>query len=109
MTRNFFLIRCAVLLALALFSSAPQAHAGDQPVTFVATVTGIVCDGCKDHIRQSFTKLEAVTSVEIVAGAAPGTHAVTVTTTSAKLTKEQAIASLGEQASTYVVQTWEKK
>jgi copper chaperone CopZ len=109
MTRQTFVVRLSALLALGLTFLITQATAGEKSVTFVATVTGIVCDGCKTHIRESFSKLEGVSNVEISAGSAPGTHAVTVTTTSEKITKAQAIASLGAEASTYLVQLWERK
>ena len=109
MTQHPFIARLAAILALALTFALPQARAGDKPVTFVATVSGMVCDGCKAHVRESFAKLEGVSSVEVAAGTAPGTHAVTVISKSDTLTKEQAITSLGAEASTYVVQSWEKK
>jgi hypothetical protein len=47
--------------------------------------------------------------VEIAAGDQPGTQMVTVTSTSGNITKEQAVKSLGEQASKYVVVSWDKK
>lgn len=48
--------------------------------------------------------------VRIEAGDAEGTQKVTVVTDgSAEVTKEQAIASLGDKASRFVVVTWEKK
>ena len=109
MKRTDVILRAAAILALTLAFALPQARADDKPVTYQATITGIVCNGCKDHIRESFTKLEGVSGVEITTGTAPGTHAVTVTSSAGNLTKEQAIATLGAQASTYGVQTWEKK
>lgn len=82
--------------------------AGDAPVTYIAEMTGMVCAGCKDHVTASFTKLEGVSKVQIVPGDKPGTQKVTVTSSSTGLTKEQAVASLGSSASTYVVHAWKK-
>ena len=45
--------------------------------------------------------------MEILAGDKPRTQKVKVTTTNAKLTKEDAIKSLGKKAQRYVVHTWE--
>lgn len=59
-------------------------------------------------VREAFSKLAGVSSVEIEPGEDPGTQKVTVKSTSAELTKEQAIASLGDKAARYVVQTWKK-
>jgi hypothetical protein len=49
-----------------------------------------------------------VSSVEIEAGDEAGTQKVTVVTNKDGITKEDAIKSLGDKASRYVVHTWEK-
>jgi copper chaperone CopZ len=97
----------ALLLALLSFFTAPLI-AGDKPVAYIAEMTGMVCAGCKDHVTASFTKLDGVSSVQIVPGDKPGTQKVTVTSTSGALTKEQAVAALGASASTYIVHAWKK-
>ena len=82
--------------------------AADAPVSYIAEMTGMVCAGCKDHVTSSFTKLEGVSKVQIAPGEKAGTQKVTVTSTSASLTKEQAVAALGASASTYIVHGWKK-
>lgn len=99
--------RLSFLAALVSLCAMP-ALAGDTPVSYIAEMTGMVCAGCKDHVTASFTKLEGVTKVQIVPGEKAGTQKVTVTSTSASLTKEQAVASLGSSASTYIVHEWKK-
>lgn len=99
--------RSAFFFALAAIFAAPV-MAADAPVNYVAEMTGMVCAGCKDHVTASFTKLEGVSKVVIVPGDKPGTQKVTVTSSSASLTKEQAVAALGTSASTYVVHDWKK-
>lgn len=101
MTRFCFLLALIHLLALPVF-------AADKPVTYVGEMTGMVCAGCKQHVTESFTKLAGVSKVEIILGDKPGTQKVTLTSTSAALTKEQAVATLGASAATYIVQTWQK-
>ncbi|WP_395752213.1 cation transporter [Prosthecobacter sp.] len=99
--------RSAFLFALVALFTIPVS-AGDAPVNYVAEMTGMVCAGCKDHVTASFTKMEGVSKVQIVPGEKPGTQKVTVTSTSSTLTKEQAVASLGASASTYIVHAWKK-
>lgn len=99
--------RLALLLAVVSLFVRP-ALAADPPVSYVAEMTGMVCAGCKDHVTAAFTKLEGVSNVAIVVGDKPGTQKVTVTSTSAALTKEQAVAALGTSAATYVVHQWQK-
>ncbi len=101
MTRTLFLTLLAAFLAL-------PALAGDKPATYVAEMTGMVCAGCKDHVTAALSKLEGVSKVEIAPADKPGAQKVTVTSTAPALTKEQAVASLGASASTYVVQSWKK-
>lgn len=97
-----------LILLVALACSSVCAFAADKPVTYVAEMSGMVCAGCKEHVTASFTKLEGVSKVEIVVGDKPGTQKVTLTSTSAVLTKEQAVAALGSAASTYIVHDWKK-
>ena len=98
----------ALLLSI-LFSLTATLTAGDaKTVTYIAEMSGMVCAGCKDHVTASFKKLEGVSDVKIVAGDKPATQKVTVTAASSALTKEQAVAALGESASTYQVHEWKK-
>jgi copper chaperone CopZ len=106
MTRNSIMRGALSLLALAAISI--QAYASDA-VTYVAGMTGVTWGGCKVHVREAFSKLEGVSKVEIAVGDQPGTQKVTVTSTSGSITKDQAVKSLGEEASRYVVVTWDKK
>ncbi len=101
MTRLTFI---AAIISLCTF----PALAGDAPVNYIAEMSGMVCAGCKDHVTASFTKLEGVTKVQIVPGEKAGTQKVTVTSTSATLTKEQAVASLGSSSDTYIIHEWKK-
>lgn len=97
-----------LILLVAFVCSSVCALAADKTVTYIAEMSGMVCAGCKEHVTASFTKLEGVSKVEIVVGDKPGTQKVTLTSTSAALTKEQAVAALGSAASTYIVHDWKK-
>lgn len=100
--------RTLLLLALLALSLLPLPAADGKTVTYVAEMTGMVCAGCKEHVTASFTKLEGVSKVQIVVGEKPGTQKVTVISSKDSLTKEQAVASLGASASTYIVHAWKK-
>lgn len=95
-----------ILSIVAAFISIT--HAADPAFTYVAEMTGMVCAGCKEHVTASFTKLKGVSNVKIIPGKKPGTQKVTISSSSSALTKEQAMASLGASAATYVVHSWEK-
>ena len=95
-------------LSLLLLSSGVAAD-GKNTTTYAAGMTGVMCDGCKAHIREAFSKLEGIDakSITIEAGEKQGTRKVTFKSASAKLKKEDAVKSLGEQATKYVVVTFE--
>jgi len=99
--------RLTILLTIVSLFARPIL-AADPPVTYVAEMSGMVCGGCKEHVTAAFTKLAGVSNVAIVVGDKPGTQKVTVTSTSASLTKEQAVAALGTSADTYIVHQWQK-
>lgn len=98
----------ALLLSLLACLPISLAAADSKPVTYLVEMSGMVCAGCKDHVTASFKKLEGVSDVKIVAGEKPDTQKVTVTSTSASLTKDQAVAALGSSAETYRVHEWKK-
>jgi hypothetical protein len=77
--------------------------------TYVVGMTGVTWGGCKTHVREAFAKLEGVDSktITIEAGKKEGTQAVSFKSTSAKLKKEDAVKSLGKEATKYVVVTFE--
>jgi hypothetical protein len=99
------LISTLAVMALAL---APAAWAGE--ITYIAGMTGVTWGGCKKSVSSAFGTLPGFKSVLIENGEKAGTQKVTVVTDgSAEITKEQAVASLGDKADRFVVETWEKK
>jgi copper chaperone CopZ len=78
-------------------------------VTYKAEMNGITCAGCKAHVTESFAKLEGYKAVEFVKGEKLGQQHVTLTATTADLTKEKAVAALGDFSKNYTIVSWEKK
>jgi hypothetical protein len=95
----------AVVLSLFAFTQAAEpAKATD----YTATVGGVVCAACKEHVTAAFKKLPGVSTVSFAKGDKEGTATVTFNSTAPVLAKEDAIKALGENAKTYEVISLEK-
>lgn len=76
--------------------------------TYVATLSGIDCNGCKQTIAQSLGKLEGVKTIRI-SKVSDDTHRMTIITDgSASLSKQQADNAL-KKADHYRIKSWSKK
>lgn len=82
---------------------------GAEPVTFVyqGEVAGVMCSACSSHVEAALKKLPGVQSVTITAAKEGGLPRLEVVSTSAKLTREDAIKALGDQAEDYQVRSLE--
>jgi hypothetical protein len=87
---------------LALTSTGLLLAEDAKPVSYTATMTGVVCSACKKTVRTSFAKLGA-SNIEIKAGAKQGEQTVTFQSTNAKLTKEEAVKALGAAAEEFKI------
>lgn len=98
-----------IILILACFTSLIAAsHAADPAAhTYTAEVAGMMCSACSDKVKQALSTLEGVKSVKIKTGGKPGVARVEVTST-ATLTKEAAIKSLGKSASSYNILSFKR-
>ena len=99
-----------VILILATFISLVTASRAVDPSThtYTAEVAGMMCSACSDKVKHSLGTLEGVKSVKVKTGDKPGVARVVITSTSAKLTKEAAVKSLGESASSYNILTFKR-
>ncbi len=96
-----YLIPAALALASAGLFAAEKA----KPVKYTATMSGLVCSGCKKTVRDSFAKMGA-SKIEIKAGDKTGEQTITFESTDPKLTKESAIKALGDSAEEYKILTF---
>ncbi len=95
----------ALTFALCAFSLADEpARATD----YAATVTGVVCSACKEHVTTALKKLPGVQTVSFARGDKEGTAIVTFNSTAPALTKKDAVKALGEDAKNYEVLSLEK-
>lgn len=94
-----------VILVFTLLSSLlTNASAADPAVhKYTAEVAGVMCSACSDKVKVAFESLPGVKSVKVKRGDKPAVARVEIESTSDKLTKEAAVKSLGDSASSYNV------
>jgi copper chaperone CopZ len=97
----------APALVLAFFSVA-QAGDTNKATDYTATVNGVVCSACKEHVTAALKKLPGVQTVSFARGEKEGAATVTFNSTAPGLTREDAVKALGEDAKTYEVLSLEK-
>ena len=99
-----------LLLSLALILTPSFASAADGEVVYEGTLTGIVCSACRQHVTAALTEnLTGTKEVKIVPSDDAGTQKITITSSSDAVTKDSAIAALGEMKDTYHILTLAKK
>ena len=99
------LVPALALSLCSLLSAAEPTKATD----YTATVTGVVCSACKEHVTVAFKKLPGVQNVSFAKGEKEGTQSVTFNSSSPSLTKDDAIKALGEDAKSYEVLSLARK
>lgn len=95
----------AFVLSLSVIVSAAEPS---QATDYTATVNGVVCAACKEHVTVALKKLPGVETVSFARGDKEGTATVTFNSSSASLTKDDAVKALGDDAKTYQVLSLEK-
>ena len=96
------------LSLLAVF--AVQAFAGDAKHTYTGDITGVVCAACSAHVSEALTaKLPGVEKVDITKGEKAGVNTITIVSKQADVTKDTAMAALGDLAKTYQITSLAKK
>ena len=100
----------SLFLALALGFSSTLAFAADtaNPISYKATVTGVVCSSCKMHITAALKKLPSVDHIEFSRGEKEGTQNISFSSTAPGLTKEDAVKALGDESSRYEILSLDK-
>lgn len=93
------------LLSL-LFVSISSCTAGD-PVTFVyqGEVAGIMCIHCTNKVEAAMKKLPDVQSVKITRDEKGGLPRLEIIATNARLTREEAVKALGDDAKMYDIRS----
>lgn len=92
-------------LLLSLFTIV-SCIAGD-PVTFTyqGEVAGVMCSACSNHVQTALEKIPGVKNVTVLAAKDGGLPRLEITATSAKITREDCVKALGEQAKMYDVRS----
>ncbi len=98
------------LLLAAVFAFAAQAFAADTASTYQGEITGVVCAACSAHVSEALTaKLPGVEKVDITKGDKAGVNKITIVAKNSDVTKDTAMAALGDLAKTYQITSLEKK
>jgi copper chaperone CopZ len=92
----------------ALFTATCPAAEPAKATDYKATVNGIVCSACKEHVTVALKKLPGVQTVSFAKGDKEGSATVTFNSSSPALTKDDAVKALGDDAKTYEVVSLEK-
>ncbi len=92
-----------LLLSLITIASGT---AGD-PVTFVyqGEVAGIMCIHCTNKVEAAMKKLPDVQSVKITRNEKGGLPRLEITATNARITREDAVKALGDDAKMYDIRS----
>ncbi|MFC5457899.1 hypothetical protein [Prosthecobacter fluviatilis] len=93
-----------LLLGLLLLSTSCTA---DEPVTFVyeGEVAGIMCIHCTNKVEAAMKKLPDVQSVKITRDEKGGLPKLEIVAANAKLTREDAVKALGDDAKMYDIRS----
>ncbi|MGY8643055.1 MAG: heavy-metal-associated domain-containing protein [Verrucomicrobiales bacterium] len=90
---------------IAILCIAPLAAAGET--SYVGTLTGVECTGCKKTIAKALSKIDGVQTIRIVKNK-DQTHRLEVTTDGSKaITKSDANKAL-QKAEHYQIRSWSK-
>jgi copper chaperone CopZ len=94
-----------ILLLLSLFTIA--SCDAIEPVTFryEGEVAGVMCSACSNHVETALKQIPGVKSITILPAQDGGIPRLQITATSAKITREDAVKALGEQAKMYDVRS----
>ncbi|WP_397380394.1 heavy-metal-associated domain-containing protein [Prosthecobacter sp.] len=91
---------------LSLLFTATSCTAGD-PVTFVyqGEVAGIMCIHCTNKVEAAMKKLPDVQSVKITRNEKGGLPKLEIIATNARITREDAVKALGDDAKMYDIRS----
>jgi copper chaperone CopZ len=105
--RSFRFLALSFGLGLSLISPGHAAEPA-KATDYTATVKGVVCSACKEHVTVALKKLPGVETVSFAKGDKADTAVVTFNSSAPALTREDAVKALGEDAQHYEVVTLEK-
>ena len=101
--------RLATLIAIVA-AFAVTAFTGEGSHTYSGEITGLVCAACKDHVSSALNaKLPGVEKIEITKGTKEGVNNNTIVSKQADVTKDTAMAALGDLAKNYQITSLTKK
>jgi copper chaperone CopZ len=100
-----------IVLATCLAFITSSATAGDKAATYTykGEVAGVVCNACASKVKAALGKLEGVQSVTITVGEDKAAlPKIELVSTSPRLTRADAVKSLGEAAQVYDIRSLQR-
>ena len=88
-----------VIALLGLFVATAQA----EETKYTLEMSGVTWGGCKAYVRGALEKAFDATNIVITAGAKPKTQKVTFSSKNKKISKRQAVNSMGDKKKRFVV------
>ncbi|WP_081887613.1 heavy-metal-associated domain-containing protein [Verrucomicrobium sp. BvORR034] len=106
-SRRFAMFCVSLAFLLVSVTGLP---AEDKVVyTYEGRISGVFCSACSAKVKAAMGKLAGVSTVKISPAEELGVQALKVQSTSPDLTKEAAIAALGEAAKEFTIHQFERK
>lgn len=102
------MLRHAVAILSALLLSVSLHAADADKASYTATVDGVSCSACREHVETALKKLPGVLAVSFAKGDTENSAKATFASSSGSLAKEDVIKALGKDAETYTVVNLEK-
>lgn len=103
-----FVMLCVPLTFLLILVAGRRAE--DKVVyTYEGRISGVFCSACSAKVKAAMGKLAGVSTVKISPAEELGVQTLQVQSTSPDLTKEAAIAALGESAKEFTIHQFERK
>lgn len=98
-----------LIAAIGSLSSASLLAGESGSHHYRSEVAGMMCSACAAKVKAAFSSLEGVKTVKIKAGKDGAAPTVELVSSSEELTRADAVKALGEDAKTFVVQTFERQ
>jgi len=90
-------------LLIAILFFVGISHAADPVYRYEGEVAGVMCSACSGHVQAALKKIEGVQSVTVLPAKDGGVPRLEITATNAKITRDDCVKALGEQAKMYDV------
>jgi copper chaperone CopZ len=97
-----------IVILVATFALAASTATAGETTTYVGSLSGVDCTGCKKTIAKSIGKLKGVKTIRIEKISANSHKLIVITDGSKAISKAEAIKALGKNVDHYQITGWSK-